>query len=107
MQGRSLAPAFEGRTIERDCVFWEHEGNRALREGQWKLVAKGVGGRWELYDMEVDRSELHDLAGAQPERVKAMAEKWYRIALSTDVIPLDGRSWGERILNPTGGQVHK
>jgi arylsulfatase len=102
LQGRSLVPALRGRTIERDCVFWEHEGNRALREGKWKLVAKGVGGRWELYDMEADRSELNDLAGDDPERVKAMAEKWYRIALSTDVIPMDGRSWQERIRHPTG-----
>jgi len=102
LQGRSLVPAFQGQPIERECVFWEHEGNRALRENKWKLVAKGVGGRWELYDMEADRSELHDLAGEHPERVKAMAEKWYRIALSTDVIPLDGRPWNERIRNPTG-----
>jgi arylsulfatase len=102
LQGRSLVPALQGRTIERESVFWEHEGNRALREGKWKLVAKGVGGRWELYDMDADRSELHDLAGEHPERVKAMAEKWYRIALSTDVIPMDGRSWNERIRNPTG-----
>jgi arylsulfatase A-like enzyme len=102
LQGRSLVPVFQGRTIERDCVFWEHEGNRALREGKWKLVAKGVGGRWELYDMEADRSELNDLAGDYPKRVKRMAEKWYQIALSTDVIPLDGRSWNERIRHPTG-----
>jgi hypothetical protein len=52
--------------------------------------------------MEADRSELNDLAGEHPERVKAMAEKWYRIALSTDVIPLDGRGWNERIRHPTG-----
>jgi hypothetical protein len=52
--------------------------------------------------MESDRSELNDLAGDDPERVKAMAEKWYRIALSTDVIPLDGRSWQARIRHPTG-----
>ena len=62
----------------------------------------GVGGRWELYDMEADGSELNDLAGEHPRRVKAMAAKWYRIALSTDVIPMDSQSWHERIRNPTG-----
>ena len=102
LQGQSLTPAFNGREIERDCIFWEHEGNRALRQDHWKLVAKGVEGRWELYDMLSDRSELHNLTPQYPERVKAMAEKWYRMALNTDVIPMDGRVWAERLQHPTG-----
>ena len=102
LQGQSLTPAFNGREIERDCIFWEHEGNRAMRQDHWKLVAKGVEGRWELYDMLSDRSELHNLTPQYPERVKAMAEKWYRMALNTDVIPMDGRVWAERLQHPTG-----
>jgi len=102
LQGVSLVPAMQGAATERDVIFWEHEGNRALRDGKWKLVAKGVGGRWELYDMEVDRSEQHDLAPQELERVKRMAERWYEIALTTDVIPLDGRTWAERIAKSTG-----
>ncbi|MFC1713166.1 arylsulfatase [Candidatus Poribacteria bacterium] len=98
--GRSLAPSFEGKEIQRDCIFWEHEGNRALRVGKWKIVAKGVEGDWEIYDMEKDRSELKNLAEAHPERVKEMAEQWHEIAQRTDVFPLDGRGWGERIENP-------
>jgi arylsulfatase len=75
MEGRSLRPAFDGKPIDRDFLAWEHEGNRALREGDWKLVAI-KGGPWELYDLRTDRVELHDLAAAQPERVKDMAAKW-------------------------------
>jgi arylsulfatase len=59
-------------------IFWEHEGNKALRDGKWKLVSRFPEG-WELYDMESDRTELHDLAASQPERTKAMVamyENW-------------------------------
>jgi arylsulfatase len=51
MEGRSLVPAFTGKKIPREALFWEHEGNRALRLGDWKIVAKGSGGPGELYDM--------------------------------------------------------
>ena len=98
--GKSLVPSFEGDEIKRDCIFWEHEANRALRKGKWKLVAKGIEGDWELYDMEGDRSELNNLAKAHPGRVKEMSEEWNDIARQTDVYPLDGRGWGERIKNP-------
>jgi arylsulfatase len=94
--GTSFTPAFAGEPIERDCIFWEHEANRALREGKWKLVAKGIDGPWELYDMEIDRTELNDLSGEQPDRAERMASKWEHIAETTDVLPLDGRTWGER-----------
>ena len=94
--GKSFTPAFTGEPIERDCIFWEHEANRALREGKWKLVAKGIDGPWELYDMEIDRTELNDLSGEHPDRAERMASKWEHIAETTDVLPLDGRTWGER-----------
>ena len=88
MEGRSLVPAFAGSPIRsRDALFWEHEGNRALRIGQWKLVAKSPRGKWELYDMEHDRTELHDLAEAQPERTKAMAAEWEQWAKRTHALP--------------------
>ena len=50
-------------------MFWEHEGNAAVRIGKWKLV-KRYPRDWELYDMDADRTELHDLAAQQPERVR-------------------------------------
>ena len=62
LEGKSLVPAFDGKPIEREAIYWEHEGNRAIRVGNWKLVAKGPAGAWELYDIDRDRTELHDLA---------------------------------------------
>jgi len=80
-------PAFDNKTIEREAIFWEHEGNRAVRAGQWKLVAKEPAGKWELYNIEKDRSELHDLAAQEPERVKSMTAQWEAYAKRANVLP--------------------
>jgi arylsulfatase len=90
MQGVSLMPAFRGQPINRGKpIFFEHEGNRAVRDGSWKLVAKGTDGAWELYDIAKDRAELHDLAAAEPARVKSMADAWQSWAAASDVLPLN------------------
>ena len=87
LEGRSLLPAFQNKAITRDAIFWEHEGNRAIRVGDWKLVAKSPGGKWELYDLARDRSETHDLAGGESARVNEMIEQWERWAHRTKVLP--------------------
>lgn len=88
MEGRSLKPWFStpDRTSPR-TLFWEHEGNRALRMGDWKLVSKGPDGPWELYDIPRDRSELHNLAAAQPARVQEMVREWDSWAKRTHAVP--------------------
>ena len=53
MEGKSLRPAFAGRPLDREYLAWEHQRNRAIREGKWKLVAK-ANKDWELYDLEAD-----------------------------------------------------
>src|SRR3546814_13668397 len=64
MQGRSFAPAFRGQALHRDKpIFWEHEGNRAVRDGKWKMVAR-FSRPWQLFDMSHDRSETRDLPAA-------------------------------------------
>ncbi len=73
--GQSLVPLFAGMPRTRKPIFWEHEGNKAVRDGKWKLVSR-FPDKWELYDLEADRTELHDLATAQPERAKAMQAQW-------------------------------
>ena len=101
MEGRSLVPAFHGRTIQRDAIFWEHEGNRALRVGDWKLVAKGPRGPWEMYDMEKDRTEMHDLAKTQPKRAKELTDLWEKWAKKTNAIPWPwGKPYGEEKSKP-------
>jgi arylsulfatase len=86
-EGLSLAPVFAtGSRPGHDAIFWEHEGNRAVRQGRWKLVSRHPGA-WELYDLEADRTELHDLAAAQPERVKAMAALYDAWAARAGAVP--------------------
>jgi arylsulfatase len=76
LEGRSLVPAFLNNSIDRNGLFWEHEGNAAVRDGDWKLVRKGVDGEWELYDLANDRTEQRDLAKEQPERAKKLSSMW-------------------------------
>jgi arylsulfatase len=90
MEGRSLLPAFDDKPIQRDALFWEHEGNAAVRVGDWKLVRYKRNGPWELYDMAADRTELHDLATAQPQRAKDLLAQWQAWAIRAHVEPAPG-----------------
>jgi len=90
MEGRSLVPLFEdpgvkGGDLAQRTLYWEHEGNRAIREGDRKLVALR-GGPWELYDMTTDRTELHDLADAEPARAAVLQRRWEDWAESVSVL---------------------
>ncbi|HEY1186098.1 MAG TPA: arylsulfatase [Gemmata sp.] len=87
LEGKSLSPAFAGKALEREAIYWEHEGNRACRAGDWKLVAKGPGGKWELYDIKNDRTESTDLAAKQPAKVKELVALWERWAVGAKVLP--------------------
>ncbi len=89
MEGKSLVPAFLGQPIEREAIYWEHEGNRAVRVGDYKLVAKGAKGKWELYNIALDRSEQKDLSIEKPFMAKKLAEMWQAYAERADVLPLN------------------
>lgn len=94
MQGTSLVAAFNGKDIAREePIFWEHEGNRAMREGKWKLVAKGANGAWELYDIEADRTELNNLSEKESARMNGMAAQWEKWALKALAKPWP---WGAK-----------
>jgi arylsulfatase len=79
LAGKSLTPIFHGkRRAEHEEIFWEHFGNRAVRQGRWKLVALNQRD-WELYDMETDRTELNNLAALRPYKaaeLRARYEQW-------------------------------
>lgn len=80
MEGVDLSPTFKGRSIVRSSpLAFEHHGNLALRDGRWKIVSayrRKQPTRWELYDMERDRTELHDLAESEPGKLKELVGKW-------------------------------
>src|SRR5262249_13116823 len=88
LEGRSLRPVFEGGTREPRPIFWEHEGNRAVRSGNWKLVAQHKQ-PWELFDLAADRTELHDLAAAHPEKVRELVALYDAWAKRCGVVPWD------------------
>jgi arylsulfatase len=86
LEGKSLRPTFANQPIEREAIYWEHEGNRAVRQGNWKLVAKH-NKDWELYDLSKDRIEANDLSKVQPETVARMARMYEAYAQRTNVAP--------------------
>ncbi len=88
MEGLSLRPAFASQPLNRTAIYFEHEGNRAIRKGKWKLVAKGADGPWELYDMEKDRTEMHDLKSQYPQVATDLEAMWKVWAERADVLPL-------------------
>ena len=74
--GKSLVPVFDkDYSVGHDYFWWFHEGNRAIRVGDWKLVADHEK-PWELYDLRKDRAESKDLALDQPEKVKELEKTW-------------------------------
>jgi arylsulfatase A-like enzyme len=86
LEGESMAPSFASEAPVRGPLFWEHEGNAAVRVGKWKLVRK-YPGAWELYDMDLDRTELNDLAAKHPARVSEMKAQYDAWAARCGVIP--------------------
>lgn len=90
VEGTSLAPVFEGGTLSERPLFFEHQGSRGMRQGQWKLVWSKREPReitWELYDLAADRCEMTDLATKYPERTQAMAKAWMDWAKRVKVYP--------------------
>jgi len=84
VEGRSLVPAFRGKEVAQPkLMYWEQDGNRAVRQGKWKLVWDVEIKRWELYDMKADRTETKNLAAKLPEKVKELAAAYDRWAAST------------------------
>jgi len=103
IQGKSLLPAFHGDLIHREeALYFEHEGNRAIIDGNWKLVSQGnkeepYAGDWELYDLSVDRGEQNNLITTHPKIVEELMLKWNKWANENQVFPLNATVWRERI----------
>jgi len=95
-EGLSLVPVFKNRKLNRKYLFWEHEGNRAIRMGKWKLVSRvktpmeftsDDENSWELFNLDKDPSETTNLAGRRPHKVKKMALKWEKEAVRIQAKP--------------------
>ncbi len=85
-EGRSLVPILAGKPWrEPRALAWYLFGNRALRDGKWKLTWGVTRAKWELFDLEADRTESHDLAAEQHDRVAQMAAAWQRWAKSVEL----------------------
>ena len=77
LEGQSLLPALAGEPSEREGIFFEHQTNKAVRQGEWKAVQSlRGGGRWDLYNLSTDRTETRDLSAKEPERLARMIAAW-------------------------------
>ncbi|MDB4806119.1 hypothetical protein OAG84_03925, partial [Akkermansiaceae bacterium] len=87
LQGKSLLPIFAGQERKaHDPLYFHFSKDRALRSGDWKIASAKMG-RWELYNLSEDRTELDDLSAKHPKRVKEMVAQWQEIARTKDRLP--------------------
>ena len=100
MAGVSLVPAFKDEDLNREAIYWEHEGNRAVRMGKYKLVSTASNNsyiwdkvdtlalpNWELFDMQLDRTETNNIAPENPKLVTQMANMWIQWAWTSGALP--------------------
>lgn len=100
LQGKSLLPILQGKTrLQHETLYFHFGTDRALRQGAWKLVSAKLG-KWELYNLDADRTETHDLAVKHPQRVARMANEWFRLARDVDRLGTRGQA-------PVGKRVKK
>nr|WP_299381137.1 arylsulfatase [Allomuricauda sp.] len=94
LEGKSLVSVFDGEDLQERPLFWEHEGNKAVRMGKYKLVSrynKESEYNWELYDLESDRSETNDLVQKMPEKAEELELIWRQWAERAGVL-----TWASR-----------
>ncbi|GET23987.1 arylsulfatase [Prolixibacter sp. NT017] len=85
LDGKSLMPLILGKTqVLHDTLYWEHEGGRAIRIGDWKMSALSRHS-WELFNLTSDHTETHDLSAKYPEKVKEMNQAWEKWAVSEGI----------------------
>ncbi|WP_430811038.1 MULTISPECIES: arylsulfatase [unclassified Carboxylicivirga] len=103
--GRSLAGLLEGGQRKAQDQFFEHRGNCAILSGKWRMVKLAREEQWQLYQLEHDPFEQHDVAADYPEKVQELQVKWMTWAQNNKVLPLESKPWTPRInyyknLNP-------
>lgn len=96
LAGISLLPILRNQTLPQRPLYFEHEGNRAIRLGDWKCLWTNFDKKWELYNVSQDRTETRDLAREYPGKVKALSKKWSEWAQANFVHP-------EKVIQPAKG----
>ena len=101
-QGSSFLKALKGEETSRAPMFFEHNGNRAVIKGNWKLVSEGIQKppytkAWELYDLSQDRAEAHNLIDKNTEKTKTLENLWNSWAEDNNVLPINGKAWSEKL----------
>lgn len=99
LDGKSLMPIINTDEKIRDTLFWEHQGNKAVRLGDWKLVSDLENGKWELYDMAKDRTENYDVSLQYPEKIERLEIIYNEWAKSSNVI-----AWEKMSINVIAGK---
>jgi arylsulfatase len=106
MEGVSLRPALMGSPLGRSApIYFEHEGNAAIRRGDDKLVRLGGKGAWELYNLRIDRTEQHNLAASQPALVTELTALWETWARRANVLPVMGSGQNSDASSETAGNA--
>ncbi len=103
--GISLLPTLAGQALPPRDLFFEHEGGRAVRRGSLKAVAMPGSATWQLYDLEHDPAELHDLAPDRPAELQSLQHAWTQWAEANGVLPLDSRDWEQRVKSLGTGET--
>jgi arylsulfatase len=99
LPGKSLLPALaKAKTFKRGTMYFEHEASRAVIDGDWKLVSISAKvppytSDWELYNLKVDKAEIHNLIDKYPHKAQKLAKMWEEWAKANNVFPLDNSGW--------------
>lgn len=92
--GRSLSYLWKQDRQPERTYCWEHEGNKAIRKGRWKLVRDHDDPAWQLYDMQADPTEMHDLSAGEEDRVRSMLAEYTAWEKQVGVREFKGKRYG-------------